>query len=62
MGTQPVHHITNLQTMCLATSRICLPFDHSSIRHDHQQNSMAPEQVYPTCPAFTKIHQCKATT
>ena len=28
---------------------------------DHQQNSTAPEQVYLACPAFTKIHQCKAT-
>ena len=29
---------------------------HNNVGHDHQQNSTAPEQVYPTCPAFTKIH------
>ena len=62
MGTQPVHRITSLQTMCLANFRIWLTFDHNNIGHNHQQNSMAPEQVYPSCPAFTKIHQCKATT
>ena len=56
MGTKPIHHITNLQTMCPANFRIWLPFDHNNVGHDHQQNSMAPEQVYPTCPAFTKIH------
>ena len=56
MRTKPVHHITNLQTMCPASFRIWLPFDHNNVGHDHQQNSTAPEQVYPTCPAFTKIH------
>ena len=56
MGTKPVHHITNLQTMCPANLRIWLPFDRNNVGHDHQQNSTAPEQVYPTCPAFTKIH------
>ena len=56
MGTKPVHHITNLQTMRPASFRIWLPFDHNNVGHDHQQNSMAPEQVYPTCHAFTKIH------
>ena len=55
-GPSPVHHITNLQTMCPAIFRIWLPFDHNNVGHDHQQNSTAPEQVYPTCPAFTKIH------
>ena len=44
MGTKPVHHITNLQTMCQANFRIWLPFDHNNIGHDHQQNSMAPEK------------------
>ena len=62
MGTQPVHHTTNLQTMCLANFRIRLPFDHNHFGHNHQRNSTAPEQVYSACPAFTKIHQCKATT
>ena len=33
MGTQPVHHITNLQTMCLANFRIWLR------RFDHNQSS-----------------------
>ena len=28
----------------------------NNVGHDHQQNSTATEQVYPTCPAFTKIH------
>ena len=37
-------------------NRIWLPFDHNNAGHDHQQNSTTPEQVYPTCPAFTKIH------
>ena len=60
-GTQPVRHITNLQTMCPANFQIWLTFDHNNVEHDHQQNSTAQEQVYPTCPAFTKIHQCKAT-
>ena len=27
-----------------------------SIGHNHKQNSMAPEQIYPACLAFTKIH------
>ena len=62
MGTQSVHHITNLQTMSLANLRIWPTFDHNNIEHNHQKNSMAPEQVYPTCPASTKIHQCKTTT
>ena len=56
IGTQPVHHITNLQTMCPANFRIWLPFDHNNIGHDHQQNSTDPEQIYSACPAFTKIH------
>ena len=56
MGTKSVNHITNLQTMCPANFRIWLPFDHNNVGHDHQQNSTAPEQVYLTCPAFTKIH------
>ena len=43
MGTKPVHHITNLQTMCPANFRIWLPFDHSNVGHDHLQNSTAPE-------------------
>ena len=30
--------------------------DHNNIGHNHQQNSTAPEQIYPACPAFTKIH------
>ena len=59
MVTKPVHHFTNLQTMCPANFRIWLPFDHNNIGHNHQQNSTAPEQVYPTCPAFTKIHSVK---
>ena len=61
MGTQPVRHFTNLQTMCPANFRIWLTFDHNNIKHNHQQNSKAPEQVYLTCRAFIKIHQCKAT-
>ena len=57
MGTQPVYHITNIQTMCPANFRIWLPSDRNNIRHNHrQQNSMAPEQIYLACPAFTKIH------
>ena len=48
--------------MCPASFRIWLSFNHNNIGHDHQQNSMAPEQIYLACPAFTKIHQCKATT
>ena len=59
MGTQPVHYITNLQTMCPANFRIWLTFDHNNIGHNHQQNSMSSERVYLTNPAFTKIHQCK---
>ena len=45
MGTQPVHHITNLQTISTGNFRIWLSFHHNNIRHDHQQNSMAPEQL-----------------
>ena len=56
MGTQAVHHITNLKTMCQANSQIWLPFDHNNIGHNYQQNSAAPEQIYPACRAFTKIH------
>ena len=37
-------------------SNMADPFEHNNIGHEHQQNSTAPEQVYPTCPAFTKIH------
>ena len=62
MGIQPVHHITNLQTMCPANFQIWLTFDHNNIGHNHQQSSTAPEEVYPTCPAFAKIRKCKATT
>ena len=54
MGIQPVHHITNLQTMCPVNFRVWLPFDHNNIGHNHQQNFTAPEQIYPACPAFTK--------
>ena len=39
MGIQPVHHTTNLQTMCPANFRVWLPFDHNNIGHDDQQNS-----------------------
>ena len=56
MWIQHVTHINNLQTTCLANFRIWLPFDHYNIGHDHQQNSTAPEQIYPACPAFTTIH------
>ena len=42
MGTQPVHHMTNLQIMCPTSFRIWLPFDHNSIGHDRQQNSKGP--------------------
>ena len=55
-GLKPVHHITNLQTICPANSRIWFPFHHNNIGHDHQQNITALEEVYPTCPALTKIH------
>ena len=48
--------ISNLPTLCPANFRIWLSYDHNNIRHDHKQNSMAPEQVYPTFPTFTKIH------
>ena len=58
MGTEPVHHVTNLQTMCPASLRIWLPFDHNNIGHNHQQNSTAPEQIYPACSASTTIYQC----
>ena len=37
-------------------SNICLPFVHNNFGHNHQRNSMAPEQIYSACPAFTKIH------
>ena len=43
--------------MCPVNFRIWLPFDHNNIGHNHQQNSTAPEQIYPACPVFTKIHQ-----
>ena len=62
MGTQPVHHTANLQTMCPANFRIRLPFDHNNFGHNHQRNSTAPEQIYTACPAFTNIHQHKAAT
>ena len=35
---------------------IWLFFDHNNIGHNHQQHSMAPEQIYPACPAFAKMH------
>ena len=38
MGTKPVHHIINVQTMCPANFRIWFPFDHNKVGHDHQQN------------------------
>ena len=60
MRTQPIHHTTNLQTMCPANFRIRLLFDHNNFGHNHQRNSTVPEQIYSACPAFTKIHQCKA--
>ena len=31
MGIHPVHHITNLQTMCLTNFRIWLTFDHKTL-------------------------------
>ena len=37
-GIQPVHHITNLQTVCPANFRIRLPFDHNSIGHGSRTN------------------------
>ena len=30
------------------------PFDHNNVGHDYQQNSTAPEQVYPTCLRLPK--------
>ena len=55
--------ILQIHKQCVrANFRIWLPFDHNNVGHDHQQNSTAPEQVYPTCPAFSKIHKCEATT
>ena len=48
MGTQPVHHTTNLQTMCPANFRIPLPFDHNNFGHNHQRNfkvAASPIQV-----------------
>ena len=60
MRTQPIHHTTNLQTMCPANFRIRLLFYHNNFGHNHQRNSTVPEQIYSACPAFTKIHQCKA--
>ena len=56
MGTQPVQHVTNLQTMCPVNFRVWVSFDHNNIEHDNQQHSTAPEQIYPSCPEFTKIH------
>ena len=43
MGTQPVHHITNLQAVCPVNCGVWLTFDQSNIGHDHQQNSTALE-------------------
>ena len=59
MGTQPIHHITNLQTTCLANFRTWLPFDHNNIGHGHQQNSTAPEQIYPACLRLPKYISIK---
>ena len=41
---------------CPANFRTWLPFDHKNFGHNHQRNSMAPEQIYSAYPAFTKIH------
>ena len=43
MGTQPVHHITNLQ--CVRPIFEYGSLDHNDIRHDRQQNSTAPEHL-----------------
>ena len=59
MGTQPVHHTTNLQTMCPANFRIRLPFDHNNFGHNHQRNSMAPEPVYSACLRLPKYISVK---
>ena len=36
-----------------------LSFDYHHLGPYHQQNSAAPKQIYPACPAFTKIYQIK---
>ena len=59
MGSQSIHHITNLHTMCPANFQIWLSFDHNNIGHDHQQKLTAPEQIYPTCPALPKYTSVK---
>ena len=59
MGTQPVYHITNFKTMCLANFRIWLNFNHNNIGHNHQQKSMAPEQVIWFAPHLPKYISVK---
>ena len=61
-GPSPSTILQIYKSMCPSNFRIRLPFDHNNFGHNHQRNSTAPEQVYSACPAFTKIHQCKATT
>ena len=55
MGTQLVHHVTDLQTMYAMNFLAWLPLDYNNIGNANQQNSAAPEQVYPTCPVFAKL-------
>ena len=35
-------------------------FDHHRLGQHHQQNSVAPKQIYSDCPAFTKVYPPKA--
>ena len=59
MGTKPVHHVINLQTMCPANFRIWLSFDHNNVGHDHPQNSAAPEQELRLALRLTKYISVK---
>ena len=55
-----IHLNPNLQTMCATYFWVRLSFDNYHLGQYHQQNSMAPKQVYSTCPSFTKIHSYQA--
>ena len=39
---------------------IRLSFDYHRLGQHHQENSVAPKQIYSACPAFTKIYPPKA--
>ena len=41
--------ILQIYKQCVRPIFEWLPFDHNNIGHNHRQNSMAPEQIYPAC-------------